>query len=357
MNPFRWALVALAATVAVVIAVVGIHGASPEETSPLSGQAPADRLLVDPAQRQRAPDFTGIDGWLNSPPLTTAGLRGKVLLIDFWTFSCVNCVRTIPHLQALYTGEHGRGLEIVGVHSPEFDFEKDVGSVTAAVRRLGVSWPVAIDSEMATWNAWSNQYWPAEYLIDQQGRVAYAHFGEGDYEQTDAAVAQLLGTAAATPAAGDGSLAPAPGTDTTPELYAGSERGHLAGGAAYGQPGAPVGYPDPGPPAQPDAIQVTGRWADHAQWLEATGPGHVRLRFHASDLYLVVGTAGPALPVSVLVDGKPVPAAEAGPALSSGTLTVSGQGLIHVLTAVPAGEHVIDLAVPAGLRLYTFTFG
>ena len=357
MNPFRWALVSLAASLAVVVAVVGLHGASPEETSPLSGQAPAGRLLIDASERRPAPDFTGIDAWLNSPALSTAGLRGRVVLIDFWTFSCVNCVRTIPHLQALYAAEHGRGLEIVGVHSPEFDFEKDLGNVTAATRRLGVSWPVAVDSEMATWNAWSNQYWPAEYLIDQQGRVAYAHAGEGDYEQTAAAVARLLGAPAASPT-GDGVVAPTPGSQISPELYAGSERGSLAGGAAYGPAGTPVAYPDPGPPGPADVIQVTGSWADHRQWLEAAGPGHVRLRFHAADLYLVAGAnGGPSLTVSVSLDGAPVAAARAGPALAHGVLSVGGQGLLHVLTGVAPGDHLIDLGVPAGFQLFTVTFG
>ena len=357
MNPFRWALAALAGAVAIVVVAVGIRGASPDETSPLSGQAPGTRLLIDPSQRDPAPEFAGVDAWLNSRPLTLAGLRGRVVLIDFWTFSCVNCVRTIPHLQTLYARDHGRGLEIVGVHSPEFDFEKDLGNVTAATRQLGVGWPVAVDSELSTWNAWSNQYWPAEYLVDQQGKVAYVHVGEGDYEQTDAAVDTLLGAPAAGSSAGDGVPAPAPGPGISPELYAGSERGSLAGGAAYGPPGTPVAYADSGPPATPDAIQVTGSWADHGQWLEATSPGHVRVRFHASDVYVVAGAASGPLAFTLRLDGAAVPAARAGPALAGSVATVSGQGLLHLLSGVPAGTHLLDLAVPAGFRLYTFTFG
>src|ERR1700719_4137523 len=224
MTRYRLALAAVAVfIVAAVLFTVVRMPAPPAPASTTGGQ-------VQPVgARHPAPDFTGIEGWLNTTPLTLANLRGKVDLIDFWTFSCVNCVRTIPHLQALYSDYRNDGFVIVGVHSPEFDFEKVPANVAAAVTRLGVTWPVAIDSQMATWNAYQNQFWPAEYLLDQQGRVAYNNFGEGGYAQTDAAVAQLLKVHAAPLL----SSTPVP-ANTTPELYAGSERGQLADNEQYG---------------------------------------------------------------------------------------------------------------------------
>src|ERR1700680_4895070 len=195
MNRYRLGLAAVAVLiVAAVLFTVVRMPAPPATASTTGGQVAAV------SDRHPAPDFIGIDGWLNSSPLTLAGLRGKVVLIDFWTFSCVNCVRTIPHLQVL-------------------------------------------DSQMATWTAYRNNYWPAEYLLDQQGRVAYTNFGEGAYAQTDAAVAQLLGgRQAALPSA-----TPVP-SNTTPELYLGSLRGALADGEVYGATALPTLYRGPAQP-------------------------------------------------------------------------------------------------------------
>ena len=225
-------------------------------------------------------------------------------------------------------------------------------NVAAAVSRLGVTWPVAIDSAMATWNAYQNQYWPAEYLLDQQGRVAYTNFGEGAYAQTDTAVAALLGVR----------QAPLPSStavpsNTTPELYAGSLRGQLADSEAYSAPGAPTAYPDNGRPQTPDAIQVTGTWKDEVQYLQAVTTGHVRLDFAADTVYIVAGTPGATLPVSVKLDGKAIDAGIDGAALTGSAFMVSRQDLFQLLAGVSPGRHLIDLTVPAGFRLYTFTFG
>jgi thiol-disulfide isomerase/thioredoxin len=349
MTRYRIALAAVAVLIvaAVLVTVVRMPPA-PATASTTGGE------VLPASQRIEAPDFTGIDAWLNSPPLTRAGLAGKVVLIDFWTFSCVNCVRTIPHLQALYSDYRNDGLVIVGVHSPEFDFEKVEANIAAAVTRLGVTWPVAVDSEMATWNAFQNEYWPAEYLLDQQGRVAYTSFGEGDYAQTDAAVAQLLGVkTAALPQS-----TPVP-SGTTPELYVGSDggRGQLADNEAYGAMGHPVNYPDTGPPQTHDLPQVTGSWTDEGQYLQANATDHLRLAFQADTVYVVAGTNGAELPVSVILDGKSVGTANSGSAVSSSGFTVSRQDLFQLLTGVSSGYHLIDLTVPAGFRIYTFTFG
>lgn len=139
-----------------------------------------------------APDFAGIAQWLNSPPLTMAGLRGQVVLVDFWTYSCVNCIRTLPHVNRWAARYRDSGLVVVGVHTPEFAFEKSTPNVQAAMQRLGVKHPVAQDNLYATWKAWDNSYWPAHYLVDARGRIRYRHFGEGEYERTEAAIRALL---------------------------------------------------------------------------------------------------------------------------------------------------------------------
>ena len=333
MNRYQLGLIAAA----VLIVAGGIFAASqssgPTSSSPASVVAAgaADPDLLAAGRRPAAPEFTGLAGWLNTPPLTLASLRGRVVLVDFWTYSCVNCVRTLPHLRSLNAAYGGKGLTIVGMHSPEFDFERLQPNVAAAVKRLDVSWPVALDSNLATWNAYSNQYWPAEYLVDQQGRVAYFHAGEGEYDRTERAIVTLLGenvAVASVPAAsGD------PGQ--TPELYAGSAR------------------------SQPGRIQLAGAWADHSDYLEATGAARIELRFHAAEVYVVAESAtGQALPAAVTLDGQPVADAQRGPDLGAGgTLAVGRSDLFHLLTNTGGGDHTIVIEVPKGFRLYSFTFG
>ncbi|BDC44091.1 thioredoxin family protein [Paraburkholderia terrae] len=149
-----------------------------------------------PAEANRvAPEFAGIDQWLNSPPLTMQQLRGKVVLVDFWTYTCVNCVNTLPHVEKLYQKYKDQGLVVVGVHTPEYAFERETKKVKAAIAEYGLHYPVAQDNQYATWNAYGNQYWPAVYLIDKQGHIVYSHFGEGDYDKTEAAVREQLARA------------------------------------------------------------------------------------------------------------------------------------------------------------------
>lgn len=139
-----------------------------------------------------APEFTGIDNWVNSPPLKLSQLRGKVVLVEFWTFGCINCLNVGPYVKQWHERYRDQGLVVVGVHTPEYDEEKDLGNVREAVKRLGITYPVAQDNGYATWNAWSNQYWPAVYLVDKEGRVAYRRYGEGAYAATEAKIKELL---------------------------------------------------------------------------------------------------------------------------------------------------------------------
>lgn len=148
--------------------------------------------MLNPLPR-RAPEIKGITHWINSEPLTIAGLKGKVVLVDFWTYSCINCIRTQPYLNAWYAKYKDKGLEIIGVHTPEFEFEKNIPNVERAVKDEKITYPVAMDNNYATWNAFDNHYWPAKYLIDQNGQIVYTHFGEGDYDEIEQKVQALLG--------------------------------------------------------------------------------------------------------------------------------------------------------------------
>jgi thiol-disulfide isomerase/thioredoxin len=141
---------------------------------------------------QAAPGFTGIDHWINSKPLDLAGLRGQVVLVEFWTYSCINCIHVMPYVKQWYRRYRDQGLVVVGVHTPEYGYERIPGNVQAAVKRFGIEYPVALDNGYRTWNAYGNRYWPALYLVDKSGRVVYRHFGEGDYQRTEARIRQLL---------------------------------------------------------------------------------------------------------------------------------------------------------------------
>ena len=156
--------------------------------------APARPVAVaaTAGQAEPAPDFVGISNWFNSQPLKLADLRGKVVLVDFWTYGCVNCVNTLPHVTELYSKYRDRGLVVVGVHTPEFPFEHSASNVQAALKRHGILYPVAQDNNSQTWNAYGNQYWPAQYIIDQNGKVVFQHAGEGQYDQIDRTIARLL---------------------------------------------------------------------------------------------------------------------------------------------------------------------
>ncbi|WGD52214.1 thioredoxin family protein [Bradyrhizobium sp. CB1650] len=149
-------------------------------------------IVTAAASHQAAPEFVGINNWFNSKPLSIADLRGKVVLVDFWTYGCVNCVNTLPHVTALYAKYRDRGLVVVGVHTPEFPFERSASNLQAALKRHGITYPVAQDNDSRTWNAYRNQYWPAQYVIDQNGKIVFQHAGEGSYDEIDRTVARLL---------------------------------------------------------------------------------------------------------------------------------------------------------------------
>ncbi|MEP6976674.1 MAG: cytochrome c biogenesis protein DipZ [Thermoleophilia bacterium] len=292
-----------------------------------------------------ASDFQRISHWLNTPgdrALTLKGLRGKVVLIDFWTYSCINCLRTLPHVTAWYDRYRSSGLVVVGVHTPEFSFEHDVSNVRSAAKRYGVRYPVPLDNDYGTWNAYANQYWPAEYLIDRRGHVRHAHFGEGEYAQTEGLIRRLLaerpGTRlpVAVPKADQ-----TPHELVTPESYLGYQRLDRYAGLPV-QEDKPARYAFPRSLAL-NELAYDGGWTVGPQRIVAGSGAGLRLHFQAQRVYLVLGGKGR---VEKLVDGRP-----------SGMIAVNGDRLYTLLALPKPTEGVLELRFSPGLSAYAFTFG
>ncbi len=289
----------------------------------------------------QAPDFVGISHWLNTPgnrPVSLASLRGKVVLVDFWTYSCINCLRTLPHLRAWYAAYHKDGFEIVGVHTPEFAFEHVLGNVRQQTQALHVTWPVALDNSYATWNAYSNQYWPAEYLIDKTGHVRHYHFGEGEYPATETAIRSLLSSV---PKRKTHVADATPTEQMTPETYLGSARLASYIGPPL-HPNAPWTYAY-SRVLPPNAVTYAGRWVIGSQQIVAGLGARLRLHFLARYVYVVLGGRGT---VQALVNGRPVR-----------TLTVNADKLYTVVTGARARDAVLELRFSPGVTGYSFTFG
>ncbi len=308
----------------------------------------------------QAPEFTETEDWFNTPgdkPLSLAGLRGHVVLVDFWTYTCINCIRTLPYLKAWDAAYRHDGLTIVGVETPEFSFEHDAGNVANAIDQFGIRYPVAQDNEMGTWNAYGNEYWPADYLIDASGHVRYAAFGEGDYGQTETAIRALL---AETGAQVGGMSRPTdvivPSEQATPETYLGAARaqgwinGPHSGTHDYGtEPQRHLGLSE---------FAYSGRWNIAEQPAEAISNAAVEVHFQAKNVYLVLSSPKERpLPVQVLLDGRPIPTADAGADVHDGVVTVRQQRL-YTLASLPRDEqHRLTLRFAPGVTGYAFTFG
>lgn len=289
-----------------------------------------------------APEVVGISHWINTPPLTMQGLRGKVVLIDFWAYSCINCLRAIPNVEQWYRKYHKAGLVVVGVHSPEFDFEHDAANVRAAVTRLGITYPVAQDDQMATWQAWDNHYWPAEYLVGRDGKVITHHYGEGHYAAMEQAIRTALGMAAP--------MQDAPRDKDfsgigSPEMYFGLARVRNLADIEV-PPQLSHGYTAPTTVAL-NQFALDGRWRLTDEYALLTGDtGLIRLRFKAGQLNMVAASDTPTT-LEVSVDG--------GPARS---VTVRESRLYTLFDSHDAREHVAVIRIRGrGLRAYTFTFG
>ncbi|HEY6962544.1 MAG TPA: cytochrome c biogenesis protein DipZ [Gaiellaceae bacterium] len=284
-----------------------------------------------------APPLHADGAWINSKPLTLQALRGRVVLVDFWTYSCINCLRTLPHLKAWWHTYRHAGLVIVGVHTPEFAFEHVTSNVRAAVKRLGVTWPVMQDNRYRTWDNYANEYWPAEYLIDKRGRVRHTHFGEGEYGQTEHLIRRLLGergpTARHVPDL-------TPGGILTSESYLGYERlANYVGRRPLPNAFAHYAFPADLPA---NTLSYAGTWKVGAQAITAGGGARLRLHYEASHIYIVMGGHGT---VRALVDGKPV-----------GTTHVDAERLYNVWNG-RFRDAYLELRFSPGVQAYSFTFG
>jgi methionine-S-sulfoxide reductase len=322
-----------------------------------------------PVSEGDMPELRGATGWLNSPPLTRAGLRGKVVVLDFWTYSCINCLRSLPYVNAWYQHYKDSGLVIIGVHSPEFDFEKNKDNVRQAIAKFGIQYPVVLDNDMAIWKAFNNRFWPAHYFIDAQGKIRGHHFGEGKYARSERTIRQLLTEAGAKnlpdpldDAAGDGIAAAADLSNVgSPETYVGYDRAQNFASPGSFARSAVKNYEVP-------ATLTLNQWALRGRWkvgadqavLDAAG-GRIVFRFRARDLHLVLGPAADRKPVRfrVLLDGKP-PGADHGMDVDAdGQGTVREQRLYQLIRqkgVVQEHEFTIEFLDPH-VEAYSFTFG
>ena len=330
-----------------------------------SATHPASQLPVEGTM----PSLDGATGWLSSAPLTAAELRGRVVLVNFWTYTCINWLRTLPYLRAWAKKYQDHGLVVLGVHTPEFSFEHDLDNVRQAVRDLGVDYPVAVDNDYAIWNAFANQYWPVFYFVDAQGQIRHHRFGEGDYQMSEMVLQQLL-----TQAQSDGVdldlISVDPGgvgaaTDwaslRSPENYLGDERTQNFVSPTGSILDAPYAY------AAPTRLALN-HWALSGDWtverqavaLNQAG-GRILYRFHARDLHLVMAPAGPGTPARfrVLLDGQPPGAAHGTDVDEQGNGALTQPRLYQLVRQPgPVTDRTFEITfLDPGVRAYAFTFG
>jgi cytochrome c biogenesis protein CcdA/thiol-disulfide isomerase/thioredoxin len=313
----------------------------------VGGPEPLAQETADLEDFGQAPDFAGITDWLNSAPLTLADLRGKVVLLDFWTYSCVNCLRTLPFLKSWYATYRDQGFVVVGVHTPEFAFERDVGNVRNAVDDLGIDYPVALDSNYGTWNAWGNRYWPAEYFIDRQGHVRFFHAGEGAYEEKEQIIRSLLAEPDLPASVSSSIRDDTPTMQQTPETYL----GYLRLERFLSSPVAPDEehtYALPKSPLE-DWFGLGGRWKIEGERAVAGQSAVLDFRYRAGKVFLVLGTGGSKGTVHVALNGEPI-----------GKVSVDEHKLYQLATT--PGDRVddyndLELRFSPGVEAYAFTFG
>lgn len=348
---------ALALVAAVGCATAGAQSVEVTEQPPsIVGSAPLYSL-------------SGATGWINSPPLTAKELKGKVVLVDFWDYSCINCIRAIPYINAWAAKYKDAGLVVIGVHSPEFDAEKQLPNVQKAVDKFKIAYPVALDSNLAIWNDFHNEYWPAHYFIDAKGKVRYEHFGEGDYEQSERWIQELLKDVSASPmptgmvtAQGEGAQAASDVRQVrSPETYIGYARAqHFASPGGIRQDGE-KSY------AMPARLKLNewalaGPWIDHRQMAVLQAPGGmIVFSFHARDLHLVLGPAADGKPIhfQIVIDGHPPGDDHGVDTDAQGNGVITDDRLYQLVRQKGAiTDHIFAIKFDdPGVQAFSFTFG
>lgn len=312
---------------------------APEEKN----EKPAEPTKPKFTNQGPAPELVGITKWLNTEkPLVIAELQGNVVLIDFWTYSCINCIRTLPFVTKWYEKYKDQGLVIIGVHTPEFAFEKVTSNVETSLKRYGITYPVAQDNNYKTWSAYKNQFWPAHYLIDKNGEIVYTHFGEGKYDETELAIRTLLGLEGEFEMPNQES----PNQAGTPEIYLGSARLANFGGSESPTPNTEQIYAFPKKLAK-NKFALEGRWKFEPEAVTHTeGFGRIRLNFNASKVFMVAQSQEPTT-IKIYVDGK----------LHKG-VTVTGSDLYSLYESSVGANHTMEIEFPrGGVQVFTFTFG
>ncbi|WP_308123676.1 thioredoxin family protein [Modestobacter marinus] len=317
----------------------------------------------------RMPSLDAATGWLNSPPLTTEGLRGRVVAVDFWTYTCINWLRTVPYVRAWDEAYRDAGLVVLGVHTPEFPFEQDVDNVRRAIEDRQITYPVAVDNDYGIWTAFTNMYWPALYVIDVQGNICFHHFGEGAYKESEQAIRQLLTEAGAGGRLPEPVIVDARGIEAaadwsdlgSAENYLGAERTDNFASPERATPGTPHRYTLP-PRLEPNHWALSGEWTVQPDAVLLHQPGgRVADRFSARDLHLVMAPAAGGSPVrfSVRLDGQP-PGSDAGDDVDDdGTGTVTEPRLYQLVRQRgPVAERTFEITFhDPGVQAFAITFG
>jgi thiol-disulfide isomerase/thioredoxin len=395
-------LSALAMAIGVVSLIVGfvVYFNSPELNKAVSSEGsvpkfvPAQRVVqegndttttikkvqfsIDKSQFKKAPEFDKVTGYVNTKPINLSDLKGKVVLVDFWTYSCINCIRTLPYLVDWNEKYADKGLVIVGVHTPEFEFEKNIDNVKAAVKKFGIKYPVIQDNDKGTWNAYENQYWPQKYIVDNEGFIRYDHIGEGGYAETEKIIQSLLQERAAQLGLDSGLPSTNNNTVTekttipenvqsvdfskiySPELYFGYQFARAPLGNPEGfKPDQIVDYSfaDIDSGIKPNVIYLQGTWKNNADNMELQSEtGRIALVYSARAVNIVAGGKGD---VSVSEDGDMLRSKFRGADLSEdGEFTINGQRLYNLSMHDEYGAHSIVIDIKGkGFQVYTFTFG
>ncbi len=307
-----------------------------------------------------AAGFDGGTDWLNpAKPVTLSSLKGKVVLVDFWTYTCINCIRTLPHVTSWYNKYHPYGFEVIGVHSPEFAFEQDKGNVLAAIARFNIKYPVVQDNSLSIWNAYNNQYWPAEYLIDANGNIRRADFGEGQYDEMEKAIQLLLTQSGAkVPATLTGVPNTTPTNQLTPETYFGSSRNQFGFPQPINSNGTFSLKSHRSVPA--NRFDFGGTWIITNEYAQASAGSTITESFSANHVYMILKPHAPGASDRVLVslDGKPLSGATAGADVKNGVITVDSDRLYDIYSSSQYAQGVLGFTFQdAGTQAFTFTFG